>query len=414
MRKFAAFCFTFLVAACGSSGSGDGDADGSAGAGGTDAGSGGQPGVPPLVEGCPGQQLREGIPEDLTAPGPWPVGAVTTMLGGITTEVWFPAIPGSDTGGNELIYDFRDALPASERGLIPDDRNPVQTCDCYRDLPLDEDAGPYPVLVFVHGTAGTRTTNLEQMTHWASRGFVVVSSDHPGIRLGDLLEGAITGNLNFQSDQTGDARRVLAALAAPTGDAAFLAGHLDLDRVGAMGHSAGGGAVSSLGDAVDVIIPYAGGSEIALARAQSTLHVYGETDSVVPAATQPYDDTTTPLRRLLYIRAGGHLVGGSLCILRDPQDPSNDILDLAVEFGIGGAFAPALPMFFGALFDGCNDLPEDPQPFLPASRGVEILNAASAGVFEETLHCSSAATAGLRAMESTFGADVARYAETLP
>ena len=25
------------------------------------------------------------------------------------------------------------------------------------------------------------------MTHWASRGFIVVSSDHPGIELADIL-----------------------------------------------------------------------------------------------------------------------------------------------------------------------------------------------------------------------------------
>ena len=50
-----------------------------------------------------------------------------------------------------------------------------------------EEAGRGTPVVFVHGTASFRTQSLTQMTHWASRGFVVLAADHPKIRLKDLL-----------------------------------------------------------------------------------------------------------------------------------------------------------------------------------------------------------------------------------
>lgn len=78
-------------------------------------------------------------------------------------------------------------LPDSEQGKIPDDDAPRIVGEAYRDLPIDADFGPYPVIVFVHGTAGYRYTSLPQMTHWASRGFVVLAADHPGLNLQDLL-----------------------------------------------------------------------------------------------------------------------------------------------------------------------------------------------------------------------------------
>ena len=324
---------------------------------------------PPLVDGCKGQKLREGIPTNLGEKGPWPVGAVTATLGGVVTEVWYPAQIGSLVQQTKVIYPLEEHLPTTEQGKIkPAARQPIQTCDCYRDLPLDTDAGPYPVLVFVHGTAAFRSTNLENAVHWASRGFVVVASDHPGIQLKNMLDGL--GGLAGagSADQAGDARKVLAALAAPTGPIAFLKDHLDLTRVGAMGHSAGANAVSTLNDVADVIIPYAGGNALTTDRVKSAMFVTGDKDSVVQPSTAGYDGTTKTPKRRVWIKNGGHLVGGSLCVIRDPTDPTKDIVKLADEFQIGNLFVrPA----FSGLFDGCNATPDATNGnFIPASRGI--------------------------------------------
>ena len=125
--------------------------------------------------------------DDPTVRGPWPVGTRDVMLGDVRVAVWYPAEIGSDEGTEPATYDIRDVLPPSQQDLITDEDNPLQVCDCARDLPLDTTHGPYPFVVFVHGTAAWRSQSLTQMTHWASRGFVVIAADHPGLKLGDVL-----------------------------------------------------------------------------------------------------------------------------------------------------------------------------------------------------------------------------------
>ena len=132
------------------------------------------------VTGCAGASLLPN-PMDFAARGPWAVGSRSVAIGSLTAEVWYPAPPGSDAGTEPARYDIRKQLPASESAKIPDADNPWQTCDCARDLELDAARGPYPVVLFVHGTASFRHQSLHQVTHWASRGFVVVAADHPPV-----------------------------------------------------------------------------------------------------------------------------------------------------------------------------------------------------------------------------------------
>lgn len=374
----------------------------------------------PIIDACDGQKLREGISEDPSKSGPWPVGSLTTTLGGVTTEVWYPAVQGSQVGKELVTYDMREHLPPEDAAKIPDDHVPTHDCNCYRDLPLDEEAGPYPVLLFIHGTAGFRTTNVDNMAHWASRGFVVIAADHPGIQLKDLLGMAGSGMLpggGSGAMQAPEGRAMLEELAKTEGDVAFLKDHIDMTKVGVMGHSAGGGAVATLGDVADVIIVYAAGGGVTdAARTVSMMSVMGATDGVAGAGTDGYDGSNTATKRFVSIGKGGHLVGGNLCTMRDPADPMKDIVDLAEEYKLGGligAIPGGIRGLFGALFDGCNDLAEGDAPFIPASRGIEIMNYVSTGAFEEVLHCSGTAAA-LSKTSETYGADVAAYNETLP
>ena len=209
-----------------------------------------------FVEGCRNQLLREGIPNDLGQLGPWPVGVRTINIDGLTAEIWYPAMPGSSEGIVPEIYDIRGFMPEEERMRIPDGHAPIQRCACFRDLPLDESAGPFPVVLFLHGTALFRTSNLENVSHWASRGFVVIAPDHPGFQFCDMLATLTRGTRCGEGlrDREGDARRILRELNGPSGPTAFLEGAVDLDRVGIMGHSGGGLATSNLGHDADVLI----------------------------------------------------------------------------------------------------------------------------------------------------------------
>ncbi len=123
--------------------------------------------------------------------------------------------------------------------------------------------GNYPVLLFSHGWGGLRTQNVTQVEELASHGYVVAAVDHtygavvtvfpdgrvalwnPSIlpfgappdefdRAANQLVETWAGDLSFMLDQL-DA---LSPGEAPGG----LSGRLDMDRVGVLGHSTGGGA----------------------------------------------------------------------------------------------------------------------------------------------------------------------------
>jgi hypothetical protein len=324
--------------------------------------------------GCDGATLLA-VPKDTSLPGPWPVGARTTELGGLTVEVWYPAAPGSEAGVDPVRYDIRASLPASEQAKVPDADNPWQTCDCHRDLPLDAAHGPYPAVIFVHGTAGFRSQSLEQVTHWASRGFVVIAADHPGLWLKDLL-GQLCGETAPPQDLQGDLATLVAAVQSPADGLAFLVDRVDGARIAMAGHSAGGGAIENSGDVAQVLIPMAAGGVTAGAALRSTLVLGAQADQVVNYSGQKsgYESSPAP-RRLVGIANAGHLAFSSLCSLKNAE--GQDFLAIAEEYGVCGA------QFAGVLFD-CED------SYTPDAINWQITNYASSAALEETLHCSDA------------------------
>ena len=381
----AMFSVSSALLACSSS-SGTG-ANGAAGDGGPTTG--------PLA--CEGATLVA-LPEDPSARGPWAVGAKTVTVAGLTTEIWYPAAAGSDRGKATATYDLREHLPSADKGKIPDSDNPLQACDCVRDLPLDVDHGPYPIIVFVHGTAGFRTQSLTFMTHWASRGFVVVAADHPGITLGDIL-GA--GGGGKSPDQPGDARRLVAAMAAPSGDAAFLASHVDPKRVALAGHSAGGNAIGSLGDipGVRVIIPMAAKGANAAASLKSTLVLGAQSDNIaLYSRVQDGYAASAPRKRFVGLSNAGHLAFSDLCAVGKDK---GGLLQIATAHGV-----TVNPLIATLSRDGCGATQLAPE------RGWAIVNYATSAVLEEELACSSTAAARVATI-ATAVPNVAEYREEL-
>jgi predicted esterase len=325
------------------------------------------------IAGCDGAKLLAG-PVDLAAPGPWVVGARTVTLGALTAEVWYPSPPSSDTGQARVRYDIRTALPATEAAKIPDTDNPWQDCACVRDLPLDTTHGPYPAIVFVHGTAGFRHQSLAITTHWASRGFIVMAVDHPGLVLRDLIgmacgEPAVAQNLDADIDAQ------LEALAAPTGELAFLAGHVDASRIALAGHSAGANAAASASGkpGVGVVIAMAGNRPAQAATLRGSVFLAGLDDTVVsPGQTRTAWSSSTSPRRFVSLTKGGHLAFSDLCETKNTD--GQDLLAIANEHGVCGA------QLAGFLFDCAEDR-------LDGQRGWDISNAASTAVLAETLQC---------------------------
>lgn len=334
--------------------------------------------TPGDVAGCDGANLYAN-PADPGEDGPWPVGVRTATVAGLTTEIWYPAERGAQVGVRHVLYDLREWLPPSEADKIPDEDTAWQICDCYRDLPIDADHGPYPLIVFVHGTAGFRTQSLHFMTHWASRGFVVVAADYPKLFLGDLLSNLA----NFgMADVPGDTMSLLAGLGDLTGDLAFLDGHLDTTHIGMSGHSAGGFGIRGFGDTAEVLIPMAASGTMAGTALESTLVLGGLDDGVVdPTGTlQGYMDSPEP-KRFLGLADAGHLAFSDICALSNQA--GEDILTIAIDHGVMNA------QFASALFDGCT------ADYLPPEDGWAIVEYATSAVFEETLQCNPDAAADL-------------------
>ncbi len=351
-------------------------AAGDEGEGEDESSSGGEPGE--LMGSCPGTTLRP-RPADTSEHGPWAVGARTVQIEGLTAEVWYPA---EDPGPrvDPVVYDVREWLPESEQGKISDEDNPWQPCDCYRDLPIDGENGPYPVILFVHGTGGFRSQSLPHMTHWASRGFVVIAADHPGLQLADLL-GLACGAPMVPRDLQGDLQLLASAVRGEVSGLEAFGDRLDADRLATSGHSAGGRAVATSGDIAQVVIPMAMGGVEAGAALQSSLVLGAMSDSVVPFKKQLDGYATTPApKRLVGIANTGHLAFSEMCSLHNAA--GDDLVSIAQASGICGA------QFADGLFQ-CDE------SFVPDAEGWDAVHFATSAVLEETLHCEPRAAAEL-------------------
>ena len=118
---------------------------------------------PDVRAGCAATTLYD-VPDDPAVRGPSPVGARTVRVplpddeGEITVEAWYPAVLGSEENVAPREYDLREVLPPGEGAKIPDEdaTSDGLICDCYSDLPIDAEHGPYPLLILIHGTASMR------------------------------------------------------------------------------------------------------------------------------------------------------------------------------------------------------------------------------------------------------------------
>jgi dienelactone hydrolase len=292
-----------------------------------------------------------------------------------------------------------------------------EPCDCYRDLPLDTDHGPYPVIIFLHGFSGFSAQSVVQMTHWASRGFVVIAADHPSIGLKTLLTNGIGGldltalsstscDLASAGKQTQEAVGELDALQDPTGDLAFLAGHIDMTRVGASGHSAGAFGVSPLSTYknVQVVAPMAGAGVCPSSSLRSSLIMGGMQDSIVAYSRQQSGFGTTPTpKRLVGLENAGHMAFTAFCPIGKDQ---GGILQAAMNAGV--MFDPSFISLVGPLAaDGCGASNLDP------ARGWQVIDFATAGVFEETLFCLPERAAELSRIRELFPDAVGDFHEEL-
>jgi dienelactone hydrolase len=205
----------------------------------------------------------DGAPE-----GTYPVGERRFILGArgerpLPVTVWYPASTTS---------------PATA-GLPP-----TTTPTPRRDAPVA--AGRFPVVIFSHGLHSLPEHHIALTVWWAAAGFVVAAPAYPHTR-----RGTARFDRADVRHQPGDVRRVLAYLGRLDATPADpFAGRLDLYRVGAAGHSAGGYTTAGLFTAghaptlrAGIVIAGGGLAGSAFGGPEAAmLFVHGDADRTVP------------------------------------------------------------------------------------------------------------------------------------
>ncbi len=211
----------------------------------------------------------------------------------LDTVIWYPA-------------------PAGSEPIDP-------TYNAVVDAPLDNSAGPYPLLMFSHGSCGIPTQSTFLLPLLASYGFVVAAPPHPGNTLLDFPNcGTTQTQLDSAHERPQDILFVLNALLAATSDATSpFFGAIDANRLGMSGHSFGGFTtyvVASMEPGLKMALPMApfatGGPPLTI----PSLTMLGQIDSVVSddAIRSAYSAASAP-KYLVEIANAGHFAFSDKC-----------------------------------------------------------------------------------------------------
>jgi predicted dienelactone hydrolase len=311
-----------------------------------------------------------------TKPGPFPVGITTLELkGGVKVEVWYPAAHGS-VGKDS--YDLRKLIPPGIQKLLTADTPAVFSFDAARDAALAD--GKFPLVLFSHGYTGIRQQSTFLTAHLASWGMVVAAPDHWSRDMFHTLNGVLGVKTENANDSADDLRQTRELMTAQNGDAkSRFNGHVDLDRIGLVGHSAGGGTVLSVAadEGIDGYVSMASGllrnrttSTTAPATAPKlpdipSFFLAGSLDHIADPATvtKPAFEAAPPPSLLWIIEGAGHNAFDDFCTLGNGKG----IIGLAEASGLG-PFLDAQPQFRSLGEDGCI------KPAVPVATTFPIIN----------------------------------------
>lgn len=221
------------------------------------------------------------VPKVATPSGPFPVGTTTyeftdssrkELYSGkdevrrFMVQVWYPAEVTSAAKHAKWMSEPEIYAPAIAGFLdLPSfflDHLALSISPAYLDVPLAETSEAFPVILFSHGWNGFNAQNTGQAVELASRGFVVISTQHTyGAVTTVFPDGTIAMNNPKALPEDAEdpnyeivARKLVDQWA---GDMSFVldqfqdfdqeAGNLffqklDMNRIGVYGHSTGGGA----------------------------------------------------------------------------------------------------------------------------------------------------------------------------
>jgi predicted dienelactone hydrolase len=184
------------------------------------------------------------------------------------------------------------------------------------NAPADFAAGPFPMIVFAHGTAGEPADFGALFGAWTAAGYVVAAPEFP--LTGEHVEG---GSVDADYvNQPADVRFIIDQMLHSPPPA--LDGLVDAERIGVAGHSLGGYTTMGLAfnscchdpriKAVIVMsgaetVPYPDGSYYGSVRSPPALFITGSNDTVVsPQSSVVAYGKAHPPKALVTIAGGDH------------------------------------------------------------------------------------------------------------
>ncbi len=210
---------------------------------------------------------------DPSLPGPWQIGYRTMRIVDpsrpgrvLVTSLWYPARPSTSTapgaappGTTGTVAGPRPTAEAGAGGACPEIAAAGPGQPAFYPLAGDvgffsagavTDAapapGPFALVVFSHGSVGSRVQSAYLMEALASHGFLVAAPDHPGDTMTDAAAGREERQLTLVTDRPRDLSSVIDAL---TATSCPIAPRVRPDEIGVVGFSFGGftAVVSSFG-----------------------------------------------------------------------------------------------------------------------------------------------------------------------
>ncbi|MCA9686718.1 MAG: hypothetical protein KC457_31420, partial [Myxococcales bacterium] len=221
-----ALALAFAPIACGDDGGGGdelGDGSDTDGTDGSDSG----------TETDTGGPDRDALIAELSAPGPYAAGYRELDLSYLPpgemeervlpVRVWYPAA--ADSGAGPVTYTLAGIVQLPSPAALD---NPPVAAD-----------GPFPVVVYTHGSGGDGLLAYPYAERFASHGWVVFSPSHTGNTASDAFSGQTDSFLKIAVRRPLDVRAVL-----DEADKGFagdeVAAATDMSRVFLFGHSFGG------------------------------------------------------------------------------------------------------------------------------------------------------------------------------